>query len=109
MADTKHLPAKYPWAQPAGENAWHVFVNIQPGAKRSEVAGIAEERLRIRIMAPAVDNKANKALIAFLAKTLGIRPGCIRLAHGETIRRKTLLVTSITTPDWEALCPDSRS
>jgi len=105
MADAKQPLARPPWVRPSGENAWHVFVHIQPGAKHNETAGMAEERLRIRIMAPAVDNKANRALIAFVAKTLDIRPGSIRLAHGGTSRRKILLITSVIEPGWEALCP----
>jgi len=93
------------WIRRSGEHAWQVSVKVQPGAKRSEVAGADAERLRIRIMAPAVDNKANKELVVFLAGILGIKPGGIRLIRGGMSRQKTLLVTSAAEPDWEALRP----
>ena len=68
---------------------------------------MTEERLRVRIMAPAVDNRANKALIEYVAKALGIKPGCISLRHGATSRLKTLRITSSAEPAWEALFPDN--
>ena len=81
-----------PWARPAGDGCWHLFVQVQPGAKKNEVAGEAEGRLRLRIAARAVDNKANEAVVAFVAKLLGVRPGKVRLENGGTSRRKTLAV-----------------
>ena len=40
---------------------WLLQVRAVPGAKKSETAGLAENRLRVRLAAPAVENKANKA------------------------------------------------
>lgn len=98
------------WVRPVGENCWHILVHVQPGAKKSAVAGEVEGRLRLRIAAQAVDNKANKALIAFVAKLLHVRPNRIRLERGETSRKKTLTVSDIVEPDWSALCvPDVSS
>lgn len=92
-----------PYASPAGENAWHLLVRVQPGAKKTECAGENEGRLRIRLAAPAVENKANVALTAFVAKTLGIRPSKVSLVSGETSRQKRLLVSSAKEPDWDLL------
>jgi uncharacterized protein (TIGR00251 family) len=39
-------------------------LHVQPGASRSEFAGKHGERVKVRLAAPAVDNKANDALIA---------------------------------------------
>ncbi len=100
-ANTPH-PA---WVKPLGDGAWHIYVRVQPGAKRSEVTGLQEGRLRVRIMAQAVDNKANQALAEFVAKTLGVRISRLRIASGETARQKTLLLTATPEPDWGALCP----
>ena len=96
-----------PWARSMGNGNWQLLVYVQPGAKKSEVAGEMEGRLRLRIAAQAVDNKANKALTAFVAKLLGVRPNRVRLEGGETSRKKTLLVSEITELNWNALCvPD---
>jgi len=71
--------------------------------KKSEVAGEMEGRLRFRIAAQAVDNKANKALTTFVAKLLGVRPNRVSLENGETSRKKTLKILDLSEPDWNAL------
>jgi len=92
-----------PWVNPLGENAWLLLVYVQPGAKKSEVAGEMNGRLRLRIAAQPVDNKANKALMAFVAKLLGVRSNRVSLESGDTSRRKTLKVLDLPEPDWNAL------
>lgn len=89
------------------EGGWFLRVKAQPGAKKSEVAGLAENALRIRIAAPAVENKANKALCVFVAGLLGLRPARVRLVSGESARAKRLFVESDAEPDWNALLPDA--
>lgn len=80
-----------------------MFVQVQPGAKKSEVTGEADGRLRLRIAAQAVDDKANKALTAFVAKILGIRPNRVSLESGGTSRKKTLKIEGLSEIDWNAL------
>jgi hypothetical protein len=63
---------------------------IQPGARRSEVGGWHDDRLRIRIQAPPVDGKANDALVRFVAALCDLPRRAVVLERGETDRRKTL-------------------
>lgn len=65
-------------------------VHVQPGAKSSALAGLHGDAVKIRIAAPAVDNKANAALIAFLAAALGLQPARLRLRQGSKSRRKVV-------------------
>ena len=65
--------------------------------------GEMDGRLRLRIAAQAVDNKANKALTIFMAKILGVRPNRVSLEAGDTSRKKTLRVSDLPEPDWNAL------
>lgn len=67
-------------------------VHVQPGAKTTSCAGIHGDALKIRLAAPPVDGKANQALIAWLAKTLGCPQKDIELMRGQTNRRKTLSI-----------------
>jgi len=67
-------------------------VHVQPGAKRTEVAGLHGERLKIRIAAPAVDGRANAALEAFLAAALGIARAAVTVSRGERSRQKTVAI-----------------
>ncbi|MBN2495412.1 MAG: YggU family protein [Deltaproteobacteria bacterium] len=65
---------------------------VQPGAARDACCGMHGERLKIRLSAPPVDGKANKALIAFLCRVLDLRPGRVELVAGRSARGKTVRV-----------------
>lgn len=69
---------------------------VTPGASRSEVAGVADGRLRLRLAAPAREGKANAELVRLVAETLGVPRRQVDLAKGPTGRRKVLRVHGIT-------------
>jgi uncharacterized protein (TIGR00251 family) len=78
----------YRWA---GANL-ELSVHAQPGAKRTEVAGVHGEALKIRVRARAVDGAANEALLEFLAGELQVqRKRCV-LISGQTSRQKRVLI-----------------
>lgn len=87
----------------AGSGDWRIRVHVQPGAKRNELAGLFQESLKVRLTAPAVDNKANGALVNFLANLLGLRRSQVSLASGQTSRSKSLRVLAEAEPDWSKL------
>lgn len=70
-------------------------LHIQPGAKKTEVAGLHGEALKIRLAAPPVDGKANACLIAFLADRLGVAKAAISLVSGDTSRAKRVRISGI--------------
>lgn len=80
-----------------------MLVKVQPGAKKTELAGTSEGLLRVRLAAPAVDNKANSALLEFMAAQIGTRKNKIQLASGEKSRKKRLFVPREAKPDFTAL------
>ncbi|MGA1861684.1 DUF167 domain-containing protein [Deferribacter thermophilus] len=63
---------------------------IQPGAKKTEVAGEFNGMRKIKVASPPVDGSANKELINFLAKKLNISKSSIKIIGGEKSRVKTL-------------------
>jgi len=69
---------------------------VTPGAPRSEVAGVAGGRLRLRLAAPALEGRANAELVRLVAETLGVPRRQIDLATGATGRRKLLRVRGVT-------------
>ncbi len=73
-----------------------VEIWIQPNAKKSCIVGTHGNALKVKISSPAVDGKANAALIAFLAKALKIRENQIALISGLKNRQKVLLITGLT-------------
>jgi uncharacterized protein (TIGR00251 family) len=72
-------------------------LHVQPGAKKSAFVGVYGEALKIKIAAPAVDNKANAALVEFLSETLQVPKSAIVIRRGATARRK--LVEIVAGPD----------
>ncbi len=83
-----------PWLRVAGADVV-LSLHIQPGAKRTEVAGEHGEALKIRLGAPPVDGKANDALIAFLAERLGVPKARVILEAGQTSRSKRVRVVGV--------------
>lgn len=71
-------------------------LHIQPGAKRTECAGLHGEALKIRLAAPPVDGKANEALIAYLAKTLGVAKSQVELVSGQSSRAKRVRIGAVS-------------
>lgn len=67
-------------------------LHIQPGAKKTEVAGIHGEALKIRLAAPPVDGKANAALLAFVAERMALPKSRVELVSGQTSRAKRVRV-----------------
>jgi uncharacterized protein (TIGR00251 family) len=71
-------------------NGLTLFVKVIPGSSKSQILGIKEERLRIKIAAAPEDGKANDALVSFLSKLLACPKKEIVLKSGEKARLKTI-------------------
>jgi uncharacterized protein len=82
------------WLRAAGGDVV-LLLHIQPGAKRTEVAGEHGEALKVRLGAPPVDGKANDCLIAFLAEHLGLPKSRVILEAGATSRAKRVRVVGV--------------
>lgn len=67
-------------------------VRVLPGARKSALAGEENGRLKVRLQAPPVEGKANKALIAFLAGELGLKKNRVELRTGHRSRDKLVLL-----------------
>jgi len=65
-------------------------LHIQPNAKRSGIAGLHGDALKVRIAAPPAQNRANEALIDFLAEILGVPRSAVVIRRGATGRRKVV-------------------
>jgi uncharacterized protein len=85
-----------------------LLVHAVPGAARTEVAGLHGDRLKIRVAAPPERGAANEALLAFLAKRLGLPKQALRLTVGASSRSKAVAIHDLS-PDLreklEALLP----
>lgn len=71
-------------------------VQITANAKKTEVIGVLEDALKLKLHAQPIEGKANEALIRYLADTLGVSRSAITLTHGHTNKRKLLEIASAT-------------
>lgn len=73
-----------------------VAVRVQPKASRNAVCGLYDGCLKIAVTTPPVDGKANRAVTALLADTLGVAKRDIQLNSGQTARRKVFQISGKT-------------
>jgi len=71
----------------------------QPGAKLSKVVGLHDGCLKISLQAPALENKANEMLLAWLSKRLRVPQQQIRFLSGQNSRKKRLEIWGSITPE----------
>jgi uncharacterized protein (TIGR00251 family) len=71
-------------------------IRAQPGAKRSGVTGERIGALKVAVTAPAVDGRANEALIELVRDHFGLRRGQVVILAGHASRDKKLLLRGLT-------------
>jgi uncharacterized protein (TIGR00251 family) len=70
-------------------------LRVVPNAKRDEVAGEFGDAVRLKVAAPAVEGKANAALLDFIAEKLGVHPRAVSLVGGVKSRDKVIAIEGI--------------
>jgi uncharacterized protein (TIGR00251 family) len=74
-------------------------VRVQPGAKKSGVVGIygegSESRVKIALHAPAIEGRANQALVEFLAKMFDLPKSSVSIVSGDSSRSKVCLLQGL--------------
>ena len=79
------------------------WVRVQPRASRDEVAGELGGALKVRLRAPAVEVRANQALVEFLAQLLKTPKSAVRILSGERSRTKRIEICGVTGQQMQAL------
>ena len=80
-----------------------VTVKVVPGSSRTEIAGTYGDMLKVKIAAPPEKGKANKALLDFLAKQLGIRKNALHIESGQTSCVKQIRLEGANPDDIQKL------
>ena len=95
------------WRRESGESL-ELALHVQPGAKRTDIAGLHGEALKIRLAAPPVEGKANAALRRFLADAFGVPLQRVSILRGESSRQKVVRIEApVERPDrqWAGESP----
>ncbi len=74
---------------------------IQPKASHNSFLGLHGEELKLAITAPPVDGKANKAVIAYLAKFFGVAKSSVSIKSGLQSRHKRCLLQGVSLEEAE--------
>lgn len=82
-------------------------VTIQPRASRTELAGVYEGMLKVRLTAPPVEGEANRECLKFLAKLLDLPKSRLEMIQGHKSRRKTILIRDMAAKDLHSLLEDA--
>ncbi len=74
-----------------------IHLKVTPNASKNAISEVisgadGQQLLKVKVAAVPDDNKANKALIKFLAKEWGISPSAIEIISGQTARNKKLMI-----------------
>ena len=67
-------------------------LSVVPTARRTEVDGLHDGALRVRLAAPPIDGRANEALVAWLTRSLGVPKRDVEVLRGESSRRKQVAI-----------------
>jgi len=70
-------------------------VKVIPGSSRNALTRTSEGSLTVKLTAPPVEGKANKALVKLLGKTLRVPPSSITILRGHASREKIVLISGM--------------
>ena len=78
----------------ADRNVLCITLSVQPNARSTQVVGKYGETLKLRVAAPALEQRANTLLIEFLRKKLDVPASRVIIARGARGRRKAVEILS---------------
>jgi uncharacterized protein len=76
------------------DDGFTVEVRVQPKASGNRIAGLHGEALKLCVTAPPEDGKANKAVVALLARALGVKKHDVSIVSGQASRTKSVKITN---------------
>ena len=80
---------------PEDNHSEHLQIKVTPNAGRNAIAGFIDGVMQVKISSPPVKGKANRELIVFLSKLLGVNKTAITIVKGLTGRNKTVTVDNM--------------
>lgn len=76
-------------------------IRVIPNAKKTEFAGYRDDELVLRLNAPALEGKANKAAVEFVSRYFGVTRSAVLLVRGERSRHKIFQIVGLKGDDLE--------
>lgn len=79
-------------------------IKAVPNSSKNEICGLLDDALKVKIKAPAVENKANEELVKFFSKLLKVPKSSVILKSGGTSKVKTLCIEDCTIDKFKQIC-----
>ena len=76
-----------------------ILVRVCPNAARNEVVDVTDGVYLVKVSAPPVKGKANKELVAFLSRLLGVSKSQVNIIKGYTSRNKVIALDGLSQED----------
>lgn len=78
------------------EKEARISLQVYPNAARNKIADVVDGVWQVKVAAPPVEGKANRELITFLSRRLGVRKSALTLVTGHTGRAKTVSISGLS-------------
>lgn len=82
-------------------STWTLKVRVIPNAKKDAFAGYREGEMVLRLNAPAIEGRANKAALEFVSRYFGVPRSAVLLVGGERSRHKIFQIVGLERTDLE--------
>lgn len=79
-----------------------ISVKVVPNSSRDAIVGALGDALKIKVAKPPEDGKANKAVEALLARTLGLAPSRVSVVGGHSQPQKQVLIEGFDAASLQA-------
>ncbi len=94
--------------QKSPDRVW-LQIYVQPGGSRTQIVGVHQSRLKVKVTAPPEGGKANEELLRFLKKRMRSLRAELTLIRGATSRQKTIEVAPARVDEMlELFAPDEK-
>lgn len=81
-----------------------IKIKAVPNSSKNEICGLYEDALKVKLKAPAVENKANEELVKYFAKLLKLPKSTVYLKSGNTSKLKLLYIENCTIDKFKDIC-----
>ena len=86
------------------DNGVILKIKVVPNSSKNEICAVLDGALKVKIKAPAVENKANDELVKFFAKLLKVHKTSVMLKSGATSKIKSLYISGCTIDKIKNIC-----
>ncbi len=82
-----------PYMRTLSDGSLLLMLHVQPRARKNQVVGLHNDALKIRLTTPPIEGRANRAIIALLAKKLHLPKSAITIKSGLQSREKQVIIS----------------